>query len=196
MFCIFFIQVRPRDNPQQWPLSPALLQTTESGSSAVRPATGTAMKMANVTSSVISQVMTVAPLTSETMDSSALVQAELQPSVSLESLEAGKRGCEGRSSNNTIKKVTDGSYSALVTDETNSTLAKDSKDSEMECVTRRLSSGTNGNNDVGNSSNAVTERNRELTKDSEVEDWQEVCYLFMEVINRQNNSCSKSILYY
>ncbi|EFO27658.1 hypothetical protein LOAG_00811 [Loa loa] len=164
--------VRPRDNPQQWPLSPALLQTTDSGSSAIRPVAGTVMKMGNVPSSVISQVMTTAPLAAE-MDSNALAQAELQPSVFLESLEAEKRNYEGRSSND-IKKVTDGSYSALIADETNSNLAKDSKDSERKGVARSQSSGTNRNNDGEDNSNGIAERSRELPKESEVEDWQEV----------------------
>uniref|UniRef100_A0A0R3RKL1 HTH La-type RNA-binding domain-containing protein n=1 Tax=Elaeophora elaphi TaxID=1147741 RepID=A0A0R3RKL1_9BILA len=158
--------VRPRDNPQQWPLSPALLQTTESGNSGVHPAAGTAIKMANAAPSV-----TAAPLVAETIDSGALVQAELQPSVSLESLEAEKRTCERRKSNDTTKKIIVGSYPALIEDETNSNLAKGCTNIEVEGVVRRQSSSTNSG---ANGSTGMAERNRELTKESEVEDWQEV----------------------
>ncbi|KAL4003884.1 La domain family protein [Acanthocheilonema viteae] len=165
--------VRPRDNPQQWPLSPALLQTTESVSNVVRPATETAMKMTNVTSSMITQEMTTAPLAGETMDSSIFVQDKLQQSA-LESLEVEKRACERRNSNDATKKKTVGNHTALTADETNSNLAKSSKDLEVEVVVRTQSSSTNGNNDGANNSNGMMERNRELTKESEVEDWQEV----------------------
>ncbi|CAG9530147.1 unnamed protein product [Cercopithifilaria johnstoni] len=188
--------VRPRDNPQQWPLSPALLQTTESISSAVRPATETAMKAANVASSMITQMITAAPLAAETMDSNALVQAELQPSVSLESLEAEKRACETRSSNDTTKKMTTGNYSALIADEANSNLAKGNKDVEVESVTHRQSSSTNGNNNGANSSNGMTERNRELTKESEVEDWQEVKSRKQRKSKTSGNTAGKGASHY
>ncbi|VIO92401.1 La domain containing protein [Brugia malayi] len=166
--------VRPRDNPQQWPLSPALLQTTESSSNAARPEADTTIKMTNIASSVVSQVMTTEPLAPEATDSNVLVQAELQPSVSLESLEAEKRNCEGRNNNDTTKEVTTGNYSALITDETVSNLAKGSKRDKTEDVSCRLSSHTYGKNGNGKSNNEMMERNRELTKESEVEDWQEV----------------------
>ncbi|KAM3722858.1 La-related protein [Dirofilaria immitis] len=160
--------VRPRDNPQQWPLSPALMQTVESDGGVVRPATATTTKEPSVASTVVSQAMTIEPFVTEAMDSNTLAQAELQPSVSLESLESEKRDYEERNSNDTTKKATIGNYSASIIDESNSNLAKRNKDGDMEGTTHRESSGS------GNSCSGTMERNRELAKESEVEDWQEV----------------------
>lgn len=126
-------------------------------------------------------MMTTAPLAVETMDSNALVQAELQPSVSLESLETEKRACERRSSNDATKKVAFGSYSAPTADESNSNLAKDSKNVGVEGVSPRKLSSTN-KNDGRNSNNGMKDRNKELPKEPGVEDWQEVCYLRINVI--------------
>ncbi|VDK76312.1 unnamed protein product [Onchocerca ochengi] len=156
--------VRPRDNPQQWPLSPTLPQTAESSDGVVRPATRTATKAPNNASSTISQVMATSPQVAEAMDSKVLMQAELQPSISLESVEDEKRDHERRNSNDTTKKVTVG----------NSNLAKQNRDGDVEGIADRRSSGVNGNNDGGSNSSGLMERNKELTKESEVEDWQEV----------------------
>lgn len=132
-----------------------------------------------------SEVMATTPLSAKTMDSIALVQAELQPFVSLESVKAEKRACEGRNNSDTTKMIV-GSYSALSVDETNSDLAKGSKDVEIEDVAHIQLLATNGSNDGVNSSNGgLTEQNRELIKESEVEDWQEVCYLYAN--NLQNS---------
>uniref|UniRef100_A0A183HE14 MBD domain-containing protein n=1 Tax=Onchocerca flexuosa TaxID=387005 RepID=A0A183HE14_9BILA len=156
--------VRPRDNPQQWPLSPTLPQTAESSGDVVRTATKTATKAPNDASSVISQVMPTSPQVAEAIDSCVLIQAELQPSVSLESVEDEKRNYERRNNNDTTEKVVVG----------NSNLAKGNKDGDVEVVAHRRSSVVNGNNDGGSSSSGMVERNRELTRESEVEDWQEV----------------------
>ncbi|VDK80758.1 unnamed protein product [Litomosoides sigmodontis] len=129
----------------------------------------------------------------ETIDSSALVQGELQPSVSLESVEAEKRSCEGHNNGDTTKIIV-GNYSAFSADETNSNLAKDGKNVEIEGVAHvRLLDRNGGNDDVNSSSGEMAEQNRELMKESEVEDWQEVKSRKQRKSKASCNSVSKGV---
>lgn len=171
----FLIQVRPRDNPQQWPLSPTVPHIAELGVSPVPLATESAL------SSEISQMITAAPVAAETLNFSALVETDVQPSVSTESVETETRCGEGCTNNDVAKNVADGSYPALVIDKADSNLAKGSKNAETKSVVAKQPSGTNRNSGAGYSRNEMTEWNGELSKESEVEDWQEVCYLCIDI---------------
>lgn len=155
-------QVRPRDNPQQWPLSPASPPAADSDASTsiLRPSaevTSAAPVAAQTSLSEMPQAATADPSTNSPC---VLAQAEVQPTLSLKLCRVGEKDGD----NGYARKASTVGADGI------DVVTQKSDGKASESVKLSIRSGNDGGN--------TEEEKWALMKEPEVEDWQEVSLLF------------------
>ncbi|VDN07754.1 unnamed protein product [Thelazia callipaeda] len=164
--------VRPLDNPQQWPLSPAIPHYIDNSVVHQVAAASSAANTVNSVSSLMSQQVSSAlsVQTPEASNSNSLIQSELQSSLSSEPMQIQRQG------RNSEQHTTDETTNEVVVSRSVPLSDKSGPGSNRDGHV--LESDTCGEMSVvhkkNDEDNVEAELNQEQNKDIEVEDWQEV----------------------